>query len=190
MRGCWNASVRVLPMIFTMSWGLDAEEGRRCLASAESKTAEMVSTLDEIVWATDPERDSFQSLASYFGFYADRLLGLADIRVRMHSNTAGEHSAVEANVRHQAFRVFKEALANVVTHSGAREVHINIHLDENGLSVKIGDDGCGFDPASPSVAIRNGIRSMRRRVEQLKGTFELQSAPGTGTKVHFSIPRT
>jgi signal transduction histidine kinase len=52
----------------------------------------------------------------------------------------------------------------------------------------VSDDGCGFDSEKAATGI--GSQSMRHRALELGGEFSVQSAPGEGTRVRFSIPVT
>jgi len=164
-----------------------AEERARCLDQLASRTGQMVSALEEIVWAMNPQHDSLASVVSYFSFHADRFLGLANIKVQMETAPGPAERAVDARVRHQLFLVFKEALANLVNHSGATEVRLHIQMEHGQLHVRIADNGRGLPATSPTAG-HDGIANMRARVEKLGGHFAISSEPGRGTTVSFSAP--
>jgi len=86
------------------------------------------------------------------------------------------------------FRVIQEALANVARHAQARRVEIAMTRDQREVTLCIADDGRGFDPAATRPGMHLGLWSMRERVEQLGGQFEIKSAPGEGTTVKAVIP--
>ncbi len=90
------------------------------------------------------------------------------------------------------FRVVQEGLSNIRKHAGATQVQISISLraDESELLIK--DNGIGFDPAT-LAGVRDtdrgyGLYSMRERVDLLKGTMVLNTAPSKGTEIHVIIP--
>src|SRR5438045_2983509 len=85
------------------------------------RARELVGALDEIVWAMNPTHDSLGSLVSYCSLYADRFLGLANIHWQLEGGMPPE-VALNSRQRYQLFLAFKEALTNVVRHSGATEV--------------------------------------------------------------------
>ena len=60
--------------------------------------------------------------------------------------------------------------------------------DRGGVTLRIADDGQGFDPEAPRPGTHLGLWSMRERVEQLGGRFEIESAPGAGTTARVIIP--
>ena len=164
----------------------DAERGR-CLDQMADKAGLMVSALEEIVWAMNPQHDSLSSVVSYFSFFADRFLGLANIRVKMESSPGVAGLVVDARMRHQLFLVFKEALTNVVNHAGATEVHLKFCIEEKMLRVVVADNGRGISATDPTDG-QDGIANMRTRVEKLGGRFDLTSEPGRGTTLSFAVP--
>jgi len=152
-----------------------------------SKARELVTALDEIVWAMNPRHDSLASLVSYFSLYADRFLGLANIAWRLEGLTGAPDQVVDSRRRHQLFLAFKEALNNVVRHSGATEVRLNIHCTIGELHMSIADNGCGL-PAGGRTEDMDGVNNMRTRIEKLGGCFEIESAAGRGTNLRFNVP--
>jgi len=163
------------------------ERGRRYLEAAWSKAREMVVSLDEIVWAMDPEHDSVSSLISYFSLYADRFLGLAGIGWRLEGPEDVPHRVVDSYHRHQLFLVFKEALNNVVRHADATEVRVRIRVHPHEIMLGISDNGRGL-PAGVSGESQSGLNNMKVRVEKLRGRFEIASDPGQGTTLHVFLP--
>lgn len=94
-------------------------------------------------------------------------------------------------VRVPAFRIAQEAIANVRKHANAKNVAINIEIDDVELLVTVRDDGVGFSPEERKQEVGHlGITSMRERAEICGGKYSITSAPGEGTNVEFSIPAT
>lgn len=143
-----------------------------------------VQSLDEIVWAVNPENDTLDSLIGYIGQYADHFFEGTNVRCRRELPMASFPSVLPTEIRHNLFLVIKEALNNVLKHAGASEVRLGITVFDSGLSVVIEDNGCGFD-VSTMMAGRdgNGLKNMRKRVEDLGGTLSMVSEPGKGTKL-------
>jgi len=86
------------------------------------------------------------------------------------------------------FRIVQEALNNVARHAHARRVRVELTWDEKAVTLRVVDDGQGFDPQAVQAGTHVGLWSMRERVKQLGGRFEVESAPGAGTKVKAVIP--
>ena len=86
------------------------------------------------------------------------------------------------------YRVAQEALNNVVKHARATEVKITLTSQEETVTLTVEDNGVGIQPGvtKPNTL---GLASMRERVEQLEGTFEIRpSQGGRGTLVRVTVP--
>jgi signal transduction histidine kinase len=164
-----------------------AERRQDYLELMAGKAREMVTALDEIVWAMNPRHDSLNSLISYFSLYADRFLSLAGISWRFENASETADRVVSSRHRHQLFLVFKEALTNVVRHSGASEVRFAVRFERDELHLTITDNGHGMPGKAPTEEM-DGVANMRERMERLGGTFALVSQPECGTSVRFSVP--
>ena len=86
------------------------------------------------------------------------------------------------------FRVAQEALGNVIRHAGARAASVSLQVRDDGLRLAIRDDGVGFDPSSPGPRKTLGLASMRERVRLLRGTLDVDAAPGRGTSITVWLP--
>jgi len=93
-------------------------------------------------------------------------------------------SAVETTL----FRIVQEALTNVSRHAEARRVEVCLTCVKAYARLEVADDGRGFDAAAPTGGSHMGLWSMQKRVEQFGGSFEVDSAPGRGTRVVARIP--
>lgn len=165
-----------------------ADERRKTyLEQIRVKAREIVSALDEIVWAMNPRHDSMASLVSYFSLYADRFLGLAGIAWRLDENGPLSEAAVDSRSRHQLFLAYKEALTNVVRHSGATEVRLQFALQKGQVRLSVADNGRGF-PGAPCPDEMDGVVNMRARMQKLGGHFDIRSRSGAGTELIFSAP--
>jgi len=151
------------------------------------KARELVTSLDEIVWAMNPRHDSLASLVSYFSLYADRFLGLANIAWRLEGPSGATDQVIDSRRRHQLFLAFKEALTNVVRHSGATEVCVTINCVDGELRMSIADNGSGL-PTGVRTEDMDGVNNMRTRIEKLDGRFEIKGETGHGTTVQFNVP--
>jgi signal transduction histidine kinase len=163
------------------------EKRNRYLDEMGGKAREMVTALDEIVWAMNPAHDSLASLVSYLCLYADHFLGLANITWRLEGPPASVELAVDSKRRHQLFLVFKEALTNIVRHAGATEVRLGIQVEQDQLQLIITDNGRGL-PSNARTREMDGVNSMRSRIEKLGGKFEIAGEAGQGTTVRLQVP--
>jgi signal transduction histidine kinase/ligand-binding sensor domain-containing protein len=82
-----------------------------------------------------------------------------------------------------------EALNNALKHASPTRVEVRLEiLETSGCRMDIRDDGAGFDPAEAKESGGLGLVSMQERVEQLGGSFDLESDPGEGTTITVTLP--
>jgi nitrate/nitrite-specific signal transduction histidine kinase len=81
----------------------------------------------------------------------------------------------------------KETLNNVVKHSKATELRLQIRWQGQRFLVVVLDNGQGFDPAIAKLE-RNGLINISQRMLELGGNCVVTSQPGQGCRVEFSIP--
>jgi signal transduction histidine kinase len=145
--------------------------------------------LDEIVWTVNPSNDTLEGLANYACKYAQDYLSLAGLRHRLEVPADLPPIPIPPEIRHNVFLAFKEAVNNVVRHAQAQHAWIRLRQQAPGFVLEIADDGRGpGDIGSAAARRRNGLRNMRRRMEDLGGQFEITRAPEGGTLVRLTVP--
>jgi signal transduction histidine kinase len=82
--------------------------------------------------------------------------------------------------RRNIFLIVKEAINNAVKHSGCQNLWVTFTKKVE-LEVEIRDDGCGFDPSTPTT--RNGLVNIKHRAGKIGGALYLYSAKEAGTRV-------
>ncbi len=87
------------------------------------------------------------------------------------------------------FRLVQEAFLNCAKHSRATQVTVSLTLEDSRLTIKVADNGRGFDPKSPDMAGRNGmgLHIIRERMHSLGGRMIIDSAPGHGTTLTLQL---
>ena len=85
------------------------------------------------------------------------------------------------------FRIVQELLNNVVKHSAADQVLVQLIRDENRLSVDVEDNGKGMNADSLSQAMGVGWLNIKSRVDYLKGNLDIRTAPEEGCAVHIEF---
>lgn len=105
-------------------------------------------------------------------------------------NTSGEDRRLTAGVEEGIFRIIQEALANVQRHAEAKTVEISLSISGDTASLRIKDDGVGFDPeVAPTEGRRRlGLVGMQERAAALGGKLEVTSSPGKGTEITATFP--
>lgn len=154
--------------------------------SISQKAHNLVSALDVIVWAVDPEANSLQSLADYLSSYTADYLASAGITSRFRIPVTLPAATLDGRTRHELFLALKETLHNIVQHSHATEVEFHLHAAKQLLEIEIIDNGCGFDLAAATDA-GHGLKNLPERLARLGGSGELKSQPGRGTTVSMRL---
>ena len=85
------------------------------------------------------------------------------------------------------FRVVQEAVHNALKYSRAKQVSVQLQGNSHALTLAVVDDGVGFD-VERSWGKGLGLVSIRERLESVRGTFQIHSKPGNGTRLEISVP--
>lgn len=105
-----------------------------------------------------------------------------------HLYTEGLDERLDADIETVLYRVVQECVNNVIKHSGASQLDISIAKEEKAIAVTIEDNGKGFDVADKQKTGGLGLKNIRTRIDYLKGTVDIDSAPDRGTLVALHVP--
>jgi|CXWL01.1.fsa_nt_gi signal transduction histidine kinase len=152
------------------------ERSRRHLAAAQTE-------LHRIIYDLRPSVLDDLGLASALQWYAENVLGRAGIAVNLDIEP---DLALPGEAEITAFRIYQEIVTNIVRHSGAENVSIELYARDGQLVLAVEDDGSGFDPGAKADGA--GILGMRERAELVGGSLTFDSQPGSGTQVLLQIP--
>jgi ligand-binding sensor domain-containing protein/two-component sensor histidine kinase len=154
---------------------------------------EMVDSMSDIVWAINPQKDHLSDLVQRMRRFAEDILDAQDIAYRFHLSEKSGDIALGADIRREVYLIFKECLNNLVKYAAATEVSLSVVVETGALVVSVKDNGRGFDVEEKLNGKfdgfgGNGLINMRRRAENLGGTFEIDSQKGDGASVTIRIP--
>ncbi|HUK33463.1 MAG TPA: ATP-binding protein, partial [Vicinamibacterales bacterium] len=93
-------------------------------------------------------------------------------------------------VENQLLRIGQEAVTNAVRHSGASRINVELHFDPDAVTLRVSDDGCGFEYREEMHDADNhyGLTSMRERARELGGRLNVVTAIGRGTTIETIVP--
>ena len=151
------------------------------------KARGLSATVDEIVWAINSRHDQLQDFARHVCKYAQSFFANTAIRCRLDVASEIPPLPFDLPVRRSLFLAVKEVLNNAAKHSGANELFLRIHIQEESVVVSVEDNGKGFDPAQASNE-RNGFTNLKQRMTEIDGTCEVVSKPGEGCRVTLKVP--
>ena len=147
---------------------------------------ESVGSMSDIVWAINPARETLLDLIRRMRQHADEIFTLRDIGLRFDAPDVRPALRLGVDVRRDVLLIFKESVNNAARHSGCTSVEISCRVEGSRLVLTIADNGAGFDVSLESEG--QGLRSMRRRAQRLRGTLDIASGSGLGTIVTLTVP--
>ena len=103
-----------------------------------------------------------------------------------HFNCDADISSLGEDVNIHLYRIIQESLTNVIKHSEAEEVFIDIEGAEEGLRINIRDNGRGFEPEIVNRGL--GLLGMQERVEAVNGKIDIASNTGKGVHISIILP--
>jgi signal transduction histidine kinase len=175
---------------------LAATRARKLLGRNESREAQGI--IDDVLRLATSGQSELRALLTDIRSEQLTSEGLVDALERLVADVGARHALeirltatrepdVPAAIREALVMIAREALHNVVRHSGARRVDMTLELQCGQLVLLINDDGRGFDPATPRPG-HFGLQSMRERATAIGGSLGLNSAVGLGAQLRVSIP--
>jgi signal transduction histidine kinase len=172
-----------------------SEDLQSQITSISDASREVLQSLDEIVWAVDPQNDTLDQLASYIGQYVEEYFQKTGIKWEVDLPPQPPRHPLSSHTRHDLFLAVREAFTNVLKHSGATRAKVRMTCQDSTIEIIISDDGRGFDPLAieaggdeTAASSGNGLRNMRQRLAEIGGQCVVESVPGRGTSVSFLVP--
>jgi signal transduction histidine kinase/ligand-binding sensor domain-containing protein len=153
-----------------------------------SQTArETTRALDEIVWTVNPSNDTLDGLVNYICKYAQEYLALAGLKYRLEVPADLPPIPISPELRHNIFLAAKEAVNNVVKHSRATSAWLRLRLEADRFTLEIEDNGRGLGAGDQNKG-RNGLRNMRKRLEEIGGSFTIGPGHEGGACIGLTAP--
>ena len=141
--------------------------------------------MGDIVWTINPENDQFEKILIRMRNFAFELLGARKIDFEFIADENVSHIQLPMEARKNLYLIFKEASNNMVKYSDANKAYFQIKEEPGFVTMLIRDNGKGFNPHQDSGG--NGIKSMKKRAEEIGAWFNIASAPGKGTEIQLKI---
>jgi signal transduction histidine kinase len=151
-----------------------------------SSANELLEKMNAIIWSMSSSNDSLGNMIAYIRSYS--LEYFEDTGINCHITIPENlpNIVVSGTIRRNVFLVVKESLNNIVKHSGATEVHITLAKVPDGLKLFIQDNGKGID-FEKLRQFGNGLKNMKKRMNDLGIEFTIENSNGTLTTLHRVI---
>ena len=159
-----------------------------CLRRLADITQEAKESVREYLLGVKIGSQGEQGLLSTLRHYLKHYSQNYGIRTELVVSPELKSKRIDGIVEIQLLPIIIEALTNVRKHAEASSARVNVAPCDGQVRITIEDDGRGFDPKGISAYEGFGLRSMRGRAEAADGLFEVNSAPGKGTRVTVRVP--
>ncbi|MCX6537430.1 MAG: triple tyrosine motif-containing protein [Acidobacteria bacterium] len=158
-------------------------EAQTSLQEINTTAQRTASAMRDIVWFLNPDFDTLVDMVARMREFARTLLAGVDCEFVAPSELSGQSLPLE--FRRNVFFTFKEILHNIVKHAAATRVSMRVEVTGRRLTLRVQDNGRGFDRAAASSG--HGLRSMQQRAADLRGEFVVESEPVKGTIVTLTV---
>jgi two-component system nitrate/nitrite sensor histidine kinase NarX len=165
----------VLPRL----WERDQEEARRSLEDLRRLTRGAMGEMRALLAELRPSTLTDAELGDLLRLLGNSFTGRTNIPARV---TVVGQGVLPADVQVAIYRICQEALNNILKHAEAGKVEIFLHHEENGVEVRIRDDGQGFD-SERTPSGHYGLSMMLERAEGVGAQLSISSQPGHGTEL-------
>ena len=156
---------------------------KNTLQTIASLSREALSEVRSFVQSLDSKETSWQALLAEFRHHGSVMIDPHGMSFAMESSVDDPHEQVNPRLYMNLFRIFKEAITNTIKHSRAQAVHVAMHVDRAGVQLAIQDDGIGMGDRQGNG---RGVLNMKKRVEEVGGTWSLTA--DKGTRISLAVP--
>lgn len=146
---------------------------------------EMVDKMSDIVWAINPDNDSFERIITKLQSYAFNLCAGKGISLHTSIDDRIREFYPPMQVKRNLYLFMKEAINNAVKYSEGKNIFLSLQNEHDRVAAEIRDDGKGFD--SHRVHEGNGLNNMKARAGSLNGKFIIDSENGRGTSIRLQF---
>ncbi len=149
------------------------------------KTADKtIESMRDIVWLIRPGEETWKQMLSRFRETAATLLRAHEYQFNAEGSVNDEKLPLD--FKRDLFLIYKEVLNNIVKHADAKNVDILVDTRKGKLTLKIKDDGKGFNNLEEEFREGNGLRNLRMRAQHLGASINVKSALGEGTRIKLT----
>jgi len=161
---------------------VDHDEALEMIGDASRK---IIDAMSDIVWTINADNDNFEKIIFRMKSLAYNLFRAKKIEFTFHSDEALNEKKLSLEERRNLYLIFKEAVNNLVKYSKATRAAITLTFENNLIRLRIQDNGIGFDTSQDTAG--NGLKNMKRRAEEMKARFKIDSQTGNGTQIELIL---
>jgi signal transduction histidine kinase/ligand-binding sensor domain-containing protein len=155
------------------------------LGNISAAARKLVESMSEIIWALNPQNDSLENLLSYIREQMQQFFEPFEIALTVDFPDEVPLIKLSNEQRRNLYLVTKEALNNVMKHANASKVKLSMRVDKGIIAFEVTDNGNGMQCSTDRKA-GNGLKNMRKRMEDIGGAIEWVDQE-KGVKVVYTL---
>jgi signal transduction histidine kinase len=174
--------------LLTLDWN-DMNKTRESVDSSAKILGSTITDLNNLSKSIDTELIKEHGLIKTLNNEIAKLKNMAHLQVNY--KVDGEAIFMDSEKELVIFRIVQEAFNNIIKHSKATEIWLELKYDTHFLDISIKDNGVGFNKnaiCSKKKELHSGLNNMQTRAKLFGGNFLLDSQPQKGTQILVSIP--
>ncbi|SMP19558.1 sensor histidine kinase [Chryseobacterium profundimaris] len=152
------------------------EELKNDIEELLKTSEEMNLSMREMLWSLNSGNDTLGSFIDYAKLYAQNFLKKTTIQLMIEEQNVVPDNVISTEQRRNLFLCLKEALNNAYKHSRSSQIKVLFAQKDNDFIMKVSDNGIGINNRNPEG---NGLRNMKRRMQEQNGKCEIQIENGT-----------
>jgi len=164
----------------------DANRMTTSIDTAISQIELSIRNLQALITELRPAALDQIGLAPALEALLKRVAATSGVHIDADVSLETEESRLHPEIERTVYRLIQESLTNVIKHSEAANVNLEVAEAAGWIKLSVVDDGAGFDPAQITAGF--GLVGMQDRVALVGGKVSVESSPGAGTTVHAEVP--
>jgi signal transduction histidine kinase len=164
----------------------DPEEQRQRLKDLTALAKNALWEVRQYIFDLRPLLSGDEGLVGAIQGQVKEFQAVADLPVEL--QISGESARLPLGTSAALYRIVQEGLGNIFRHAQASQVLITLDFAPDSVALSISDDGIGIIEQEPGARVGYGMGNLRRRVEEIDGTLEINTQPNAGTRIEVNVP--
>jgi two-component system, NarL family, sensor histidine kinase UhpB len=181
-----GSTLSTINIISNLAMRENATGDNKHLSRIAEQSSRIMENMSDMVWSINPINDSMERVAVKMKTFAGEILEPKNMRIKFHGEESLNGLSLDPEKRKNLFLIFKEAINNAAKYSGANEVEIQLNQSNGKLTMRVKDNGNGFDEHQKRSG--NGLRNMRDRAQAMQAELMIETNMGKGTEVKLEMP--
>lgn len=150
---------------------------------------DIAQRMHTIIWSLNAENDTLENFSEYVRQYGVSFFENAGIGFKFNNTDFPADKKLSGVMRKNLFLIIKEAFHNIIKHSGADKVTVNITMDRTILFIEIVDNGKGMQGSDHPITIGsgNGLKNMKKRMDEIGGNIRFHDVNGTAINISVTV---